>query len=323
MSRVALRYINFAYCGRKSASVTFKRFPAVLSLLVTLGVICVVAVNAEAASDATTHEGHSSSDMLTVSKTPQPSPDVLQSNLLQLINNERVHAGLKPLIWDNNLADAARDHAVIMSAQGSLAHQFAGEPNLLQRLTKRAVRLDAASENVVYDVTVKGAHEAFMQSQLHRLNMLSPVYDGVGIAVVNVAGVLYVVEDFAHRISVADDSEAERQVAASFNGLHLEAGLQSLNFISDDRVGAMVETMAAREAPDSHAPLTLAGAKIAASYATTNLSEIPSSVSKLAMFRNADTCTVAVKFLRTPHYPSGLFWVSIVLFGADTAHLSR
>jgi len=75
---------------------------------------------------------------------------------------------LKLLTWDERLAEAARDHAEVMSQEGRLSHQFEGEPALLERLTRRAVRLDAASENVVYDVTAEGAHEAFDKSAPHR-----------------------------------------------------------------------------------------------------------------------------------------------------------
>jgi len=267
-------------------------------------------------------DGTSGSEMLTVVPSTLPNNQNSPAVLLNLINRERRLAGLRPLEWDSKLADAARDHAEIMSQKGRLSHQFEGEPDLLDRLTRHDVRLDVASENVVYDVSAEGAHEAFMQSLPHRANMLNASYDGVGIAVVNLHGIIFVVEDFARRIAdISDDAAAER-IGGHFAALRDQYGLRPLEFVGEPRVHALVEQMAGRETLDSHAPLELPGARFAASYATTSLDEIPASVARLASLRGAGVCTVSVRFARTPKYPSGLFWVSIVLFD-ENATLAR
>jgi hypothetical protein len=264
-------------------------------------------------------DGTSGHEMLTVPVATLSNRLDPQTVLLNLINDERSRAGLKPLTWDAKLAQAARDHAEVMSQEGRLSHQFAGEPALLERLTRRSVRLDAASENVVYDVTAEGAHEAFDKSTPHRINMLNASYDGVGIAVIDRDGVLYVVEDFAHRIFDQDDDAAAERIANNFAGVRQQSGLPPLELVNNARVHEFVEQMAERETPDSHAPLSLPGARYAASYATTSPNEIPATVARLASFRGAGTYTVGVRFARTAKYPSGLFWVSIVLFDGNTA----
>lgn len=264
-------------------------------------------------------DGTSGREMLTVPAVTLSSHQDPQTLLLDLINNERSNAGLKPLVWDARLAQAARDHAEVMSQEGRLSHQFAGEPALLERLTRRSVRLDAASENVVYDVTAEGAHEAFDKSAPHRTNMLNASYDGVGIAVIDRDGVLYVVEDFAHRIYDQDDNSAEQHIADSFASVRQQNGLAPLELVDNSQVNQLVQQMADREMLDSHGPLTLPGARYAASYATTSPNEIPASVARLAQFRGAGTYAVGVRFARTPKYPSGLFWVSIVLFDGNSS----
>lgn len=250
----------------------------------------------------------------------QRDPQVV---LLDLINRERSAAGLKPLTWDARLAQAARDHAEVMSQEGRLSHQFEGEPALLDRLTRRAVRLDAASENVVYDVTPEGAHEAFAKSALHRGNMLNASYDGVGVAVVNRGGILYVVEDFAHRIFDQDDAAAAERIAVSFDEARRQFGLPAMERVANERMGSMVEQMIAHETPDSHAPLALPGARLAASYATLSPAEIPSGITRLASMRGTGAYSVAVQFARTPRYPSGLFWVSIVVYDGNATYARR
>ena len=259
-------------------------------------------------------DGTSASEASTVSANTLPDNRAPQTILLDLINGERGNAGLKALTWDAKMAEAALDHAEIMSQEGQLSHQFAGEPALLERLTRHAVRLDAASENVVYDLTAEGAHEAFDKSSPHRTNMLNAYYDSIGIAVVNRNGILYVVEDFAHRISDQDDSVAALNIAERFADARQQFGLPPLELVGNARVPQLVEQMAERETPDSHIQLSLPGARFAASYATTNPGEIPTSVAHLASLRGAGAYTVGVHFARTPKYPSGLYWVSIVLF---------
>ena len=262
-------------------------------------------------------DGTSGSDVVTETKLPGNQPP--QAVLLNLINDERGKAGLKPLAWDDRMAEAARDHAEIMSQEGSLSHQFAGEPALLERLSRRAVRLDAASENVVYDATAEGAHEAFEKSPPHRSNTLNAYYDSIGIAVVNCNGILYIVEDFAHRISDQNDDVTAQRIAERFANARRQFGLPPLELVGNTRVPQLVEQMAERETPDSRIQLSLPGARFAASYATTNPGEIPASVAHLASTRGTGAYAVGVRFARTPKYPSGLYWVSIVLFDRNAA----
>ncbi|MDR3764614.1 MAG: CAP domain-containing protein [Acidobacteriota bacterium] len=243
--------------------------------------------------------------------------------LLGLINQQRQVAGLKPLVWDARLAQAAHDHAEVMSQEGRLSHQFEGEPALLDRLTRRAVRLDSASENVVYDVTPEGAHEAFENSTPHRNNMMNAAYDSVGIAVVNRDGILYVVEDFAHRLFEQDDQAAAERIASGFEDARRQFGLPALERVNNQRMESMVEQMVERESPDSHLPLSLPGARLAAAYATLSPAEIPASIARLAALRGTGAYSVAVQFARTPRYPSGLFWVSIVVYDGNVSYARR
>ena len=267
-------------------------------------------------------DGTGGQEMLTVPAANQHDLRNPQQVILDRINEDRNRAGLKPLTWDARMADAARDHAELMAEEGRLSHQFDGEPALLERLTRRSVRLDAASENVVYDVTPEGAHEAFVKSPLHRANMMSPAYDVVGISVLNRDGILYVVEDFAHRLFDDSDEAAASRIAEHFRGARQQFGLNRMELVSNPDVSPLVEQMASRETPDSHAPLNLPGVRYAASYATTSPNEMPPSVAQMAAMRGAGSFSVAVRFLRTPRYPSGLFWVSIVMYEGN-ATLAR
>ena len=233
--------------------------------------------------------------------------------LLAMINRSRAEAGLKALQWDHRLADAASDHAQLMSARGELSHQFPGEPDLASRLLPK-LRLDQAGENVFYDASLESAHEAFMNSRDHRANLLNAAYDSVGIGIVELAGVLYIVEDFAHRVPELSDEDAADRVAQQFSNLRQMAGGGGLRLRHDARVQQLACSMAERESVDGRSGINLPGVRVAAFYATTDLAQLPSNVARLSEMNGIGQFGVGVCYARTPKYPTGLYWVSILLF---------
>lgn len=245
-----------------------------------------------------------------------------QQDLFNLINRERIAAGLPSLRWDDRIAKAALGHARMMAAEGRLSHQYENEPDLLGRLTAQNMRFDAASENVVYDVSAEGAHQAFMGSAKHHANMMNPGYDAVGIAALDVGGIVYVVEDFAHQVSDVQNDDAAVQVAARVAQLRESKGAKSVTFVGDARVQEIAAKMAEKEAIDSTMSMALPNVRFAGSYATRDLSELPASLNRLGSVNGITSYSVGVCYARTPKYPSGLFWVTIVMFD-DARTLSQ
>lgn len=237
--------------------------------------------------------------------------------LLALVNRSRAEAGLKSLQWDNRLADAANEHAQLMSAKGELSHQFPGEPDLANRLIPK-LRLDQAGENVFYDASLKSAHEAFMKSPNHRANLLNPAYDSIGIGIVELAGLLFIVEDFAHRVPELSNEDAAGQVAQQFAKLRQAAGTGELRFQHDAHLQSLACSMAERDSVDSKAGTSLPGVRVAAFYATTDPSQLPSNVARLSALNGLGRLGIGVCYARTPKYPTGLYWVSFMLFQGST-----
>jgi hypothetical protein len=250
------------------------------------------------------------------------SDTVPQRELFGLINRVRTEAGLPALRWDDRIANAALNHARIMAAEGRLSHQYENEQDLLGRLTAQEMRFDSASENVVYDLTAQGAHEAFMGSAKHHDNIFNPAYDSVGIAAVNVGGILYIVEDFAHEVSDVKDDDAATQIASQLAKMRESAGAKNVPFVGDARVQQAAAKMAEKESPDSALSLSLPNARFAGSYATRDISTLPTSVARLTTVNGISSYSVGVRYARTPKYPSGLFWVTIVMFD-EAKTLSR
>jgi len=158
--------------------------------------------------------------------------------LFDSANRERVAQGLAPLRWDDALANAACNHALVMAQRNTLSHQFPGEAPLQERAKLAGARYAEIAENVAEGPTADQIHSSWMHSPPHRANLLDPGLTAIGIAVVattprggsgwggNGSGILFAVEDFSQSVASASFAEQERQVAAVLT----VRGLQAANF---------------------------------------------------------------------------------------------
>jgi len=129
----------------------------------------------------------------------------LEKRLLTLVNQEREHAGILPLHYSPLLAEAARQHSITMAEQEFFEHRVEGEPKLFDRVTAVGMSTDHVGENIfktsegVSAAVADECVQMWMQSEGHRMNMLSPEFDKTGIAVkISRNGENYITEDFAH-----------------------------------------------------------------------------------------------------------------------------
>jgi uncharacterized protein YkwD len=158
-----------------------------------------------------------------------------EQRIFQLANQARKDAGVEPLAWNEQTAEAARDHAKLMVEKQALSHQFPGEAALRDRMGAVGLRFDAAAENVADAESADEAHDALMHSPPHRENLLNPKYNSLGVGVAEKNGQLYVVQDFAHAIASQSADQLEDSIIADFNRLRASHGLQPVvTFKSED-----------------------------------------------------------------------------------------
>jgi uncharacterized protein YkwD len=167
-------------------------------------------------------------------KTDLPSKD--EQRLLELVNQERETAGLKPLTWDKGLADAARAHSKLLAQHKGLSHQFMGEPDLTKRAAAAGVAFTSVGENVGYAPDVDVAHNGFMNSPPHRENILRPDFNAVGIAIVPRGDELYITQDFSRKIETVSNDQFDRRLIAAFNQLRNQKGLEPMSVRTDARL---------------------------------------------------------------------------------------
>ena len=96
-----------------------------------------------------------------------------ESGFHSRINAERSQRGQNTLSWSEDLAVVARRHANRMADEGNLYHN----PNLRSDVDNWEV----VGENVGYGPNVEDLHQAFMNSNSHRANILDGSYTQVGV----------------------------------------------------------------------------------------------------------------------------------------------
>jgi hypothetical protein len=127
--------------------------------------------------------------------SPGRAQTVSERYLFEAANQDRLDHQLKPLRIDRNLSNAARQHAFEMVKNRTISHRFAGEPDLAKRVGDAGAHFSLVTENVAEASNSALIHDLWMHSAGHRANLLDPQVDSVGIAVVQMRGQLYAVED--------------------------------------------------------------------------------------------------------------------------------
>jgi uncharacterized protein YkwD len=114
----------------------------------------------------------------------RPRPD-LEKQMLDLVNQERLAAGLNALEPDPELTEVARKHSADMFARGYFAHDTPEGLSPFDRMNKAGVHFITAGENLALAPTIPVAHTGLMNSPGHRANILRPQFGRVGIGVMD------------------------------------------------------------------------------------------------------------------------------------------
>jgi uncharacterized protein YkwD len=209
-----------------------------------------------------------SANLIVVYAAPQTAS--AERALFDAANRERAAQGLTQLRWDNALASAARDHALLMAQRNTLSHQFPGEAALQDRARVAGARFTEIAENVAEGPSAEVIHASWMHSPPHRANLLDPELTAIGIAVVGAAsrdgagagrggvGMLFAVQDFSQSVASLSFVEQEKQVAAALAARGLQVanlGPGALTGASGNRSnggGDSMQTVASRSSVNAN-----------------------------------------------------------------------
>jgi len=133
--------------------------------------------------------------------------------LFAMGNQERAAQGVAVLTWDPALAAAAMNHCMRVAAEGQLSHQYSGELELTERAAQAGAHFSYIEENVAAGYETASIHQAWMHSQGHRDNLLNPLVNHVGIAVVARGDMYYAVAVFGRGVDVLTPEQVEAKVS--------------------------------------------------------------------------------------------------------------
>ena len=114
----------------------------------------------------------------------QPDPEA-EVRMLDLLNQERVREGLRPLQADERLRQVARSHSEEMFRLGYFSHTSPRTGSPSDRLLRHGLLFRISGENLAYAPTVELAHSGLMASPGHRRNILTPEFTRVGIGAIS------------------------------------------------------------------------------------------------------------------------------------------
>lgn len=144
-----------------------------------------------------------SSETLTLDVAPKSSDlkeDIVDERLMvQMVNAERIAAGVQPLTQDDTLTSAARAHSRDMFMRRYFAHNSPDGQTPGDRIHAAGITFTDAGENLAYAPDVKTAHTGLMNSPEHKKNILDPAFHRVGIGIITTDSYgLMVTQDFTN-----------------------------------------------------------------------------------------------------------------------------
>lgn len=140
------------------------------------------------------------------SPTPVPAPTpatgssqtAMQTEMLGYINAARAAANLAPLALDQNLCAGAYLKSKDMAENNYFSHTSPTYGSPFDMMKSQGIVYRTAGENIAKNTSVKGAHDAFMNSAGHRENILRSSFGKVGLGFYQKGSYLYVTQWFTN-----------------------------------------------------------------------------------------------------------------------------
>jgi uncharacterized protein YkwD len=107
-----------------------------------------------------------------------------EEQMLNLVNQERVQNGLRPVTADERLRDVARAHSQEMFELRYFSHTSPVTGSPFDRMRAARIPFVLAGENLAFAPTVGLAHRGLMNSPGHRANILRAEFGRLGVGVI-------------------------------------------------------------------------------------------------------------------------------------------
>lgn len=120
------------------------------------------------------------------SEAPRQSVSQYEERVAELVNIERQKNGLGPLTLDSAISNVARIKSKDMSDNNYFAHQSPTYGSAADMLRQHGIRYSAWGENIAAGQnTPESVVRAWMNSEGHKANILSPHFSKIGVGYIN------------------------------------------------------------------------------------------------------------------------------------------
>ncbi|MGI6422419.1 MAG: CAP domain-containing protein [Syntrophomonadaceae bacterium] len=126
------------------------------------------------------------------------NPSSMQSEMLAYINAERAKAKLSPLVLDEKLCQGAYLKSKDIAVNNYFSHNSPTYGSPFDMMKDLGIAYRLAGENIAKNTSVKGAHQAFMNSSGHRANILNSGFKKLGLGFYQSGSYLYVTQWFTN-----------------------------------------------------------------------------------------------------------------------------
>ena len=119
-------------------------------------------------------------------QTTQFGPNqALETEMISLVNSERVTRGLTALTFDPSLRKIAEGHSTDMFERGYFSHYSPEGKTVADRAKEENIDFQVIGENLAYAPSLALAHKGLMDSEGHRANILSGDFNKIGIGIMD------------------------------------------------------------------------------------------------------------------------------------------
>ena len=117
---------------------------------------------------------------------PAASFAMTAKEVVDLVNQSRKEEGIPPVRWDEDLARAAEQKAHDMFLKGYFSHWGPDAKKPWDWMKENGYFFEVAGENLaIHYQSAQEQHRAWMESPLHRRNILNPLFTDIGVGVVS------------------------------------------------------------------------------------------------------------------------------------------
>jgi uncharacterized protein YkwD len=271
------------------------------------------AVGNDVGNDVRNHQPNPHSNSAAESSSGEDS--AAENELLEWANKSRTLAGVPPLRMEESLREAARAHARRMVQSGQLEHQLSGELSLLERIAEVSpLKMDRAGENIAHATCAPGANDVLMRSAPHRENLLDRGFNVAGVAAIWSKGRLYVVEDFAHQVPSYTAEQSGQLVGRAIDEMRQQAGLSELGQLTPSNLNEAACSLARESRPNAHLLATAYNNRRIITYTQSQPEILPPGALRLLRDPGVRQFAVGACYARNAAYPTGTYWVAILLY---------